>query len=852
MKKRQKSVLGITLSLAMAFQSTAFALDDYRQTNKIDYMDRVFYFDMGEFLDGYEQQETIDEYAYYVDLLENLGVYTSEDAQKSSDSRIKKSEAYKIILNIILKDNIYSTKNMEADENITMYETISLMCDTLGYEKMKEMYGVEKIAGDNELLKGVSYSRDKLISFGEFSVILWNTLNARSMDVAFSGEGANYSESDEKFMESHLDIDKTVGYVNACNGLNIYKNSAPVEGYIEIDRAKFYVRDKNLQSYLGHRVTVYSRKNDMDENEILHIEYNRFDESVTIDFDDIVSVDSQIKYDDGSKTYKRVEISDVDFVMFNGEANADLSVLGNFEDMDGYVTLSKSEKSDKFDVAIINAYEYFVVYSIDGEERKIYLKDGATFNGESYIEVPEDNYVKCVLDGVESDYSKYSAGNVIRVLQNQSKTYTEIEGISKTITGKISGYDKDMENVTINDKEYKVSQSYLNRDNTTKIENGLYGTFYVSADNYIAGYKKIGDAAYGFMTKAVVDEETEKSYIEVFTEDNEWKKLNLKEKITLDGNESVLAENAVNIIKNNSTTNALIRYKVNGSDEVTFIDTSYDDVREKNDQERLVRSYAGTVTMSWMGGLWFRTDMGYRILNDRPVFEIPNNLTKKDEYKVIASSNLNKDESQIYITLYSANSLGLCQVGVISEQADNVQTDTTYWFYCEKVSSVWDEEEEKPAYKMEGKRITNGGNGDVVDFSVNVTQDKKESIESFTPGAIAPGALMRVTYNSDGYLTGADVKITNATLPDNYNDAISSYFQHFCGEITEIDVENGYLQMVCGSGANDKYVLNTNCIIVIDKNTKECRKIQIGELRVGERMFVFRSAGRGRICAVVR
>ena len=111
---------------------------------------------------------------------------------------------------------------------------------------------------------------------------------------------------------------------------------------------------------------------------------------------------------------------------------------------------------------------------------------------------------------------------------------------------------------------------------------------------------------------------------------------------------------------------------------------------------------------------------------------------------------------------------------------------------------------------------------------------------------------MRLTYSSDGYLTGADVKIVNATLPENYTDVISGYFQHFCGEITEIDVENEYMQVVCGEGTTDKFVMNVICAIAIDADTKECKKIELGNLREGERVFVYRAAGGGRICAVVR
>ena len=840
------------LAVVTTFQSTGFALEDYREMNKIDYMDRVFYFDMGEFLEGYEQEEKVDEYAYYVKLLENLGVYTTEDTKRSSDAKMKKSEVYKIIMNVILKtgENSYAAKDMENDGYLSMFDVLTEMCGLLGYEKIMDKIDVEKVADDSDLLDGVSYSKDKTVSFGEFSVILWNTLNAYGMEVNFSGGDIIYDEAENSFLERYMDINKTVGYLNAANGLNIYKNSAPTDGCVEIDRAKF-LKDGDMREFLGHRVVAYSKKNNKDENEILHIDFDVTDDNVVIDFEDIVSVDSYIKYYDGGKSYKNIKISDIDYVMFNGDANCDLSVLDNYKNMDGYVTLSKSEDSSLYDVAVINSYEYFVVYSVDEKERRIYLKNNMTFMEKDYIELPDDEFVECILDENIAIFTDFFAGNTIRVLQNPEKTYTEVVGVSKTVTGKVTDYDPDGDIATINGKEYKTSKSYLNR-NSIKVETGLYGTFYMSADGYIVDYKAVSDTHYGFITRAIFDEESEKAYIEVFTQDNEWKNLELKPKITIDGIEGVLAEEAVRNIRNNNALNALIRYKANGNDFVTYIDTIYDDVRERNDSSRLVQSYAGTVTMSWMGGRWFRSDMGYRILNDKPVFEIPGNLNKKDNFKVIASSNLNKDESQIYITMYSANSLGLCEVAMISEQADDVQTDTTYWFYCEKISFQWDNEQDLGVYVMEGKRIRNGGDGAVVDFTIKVTEDKKESVELTTPNGIAPGALMRVTYNSDQYLTGADIKFVNATLPEIKADVISSYFQHLSGTVGEIDVENEFIQVVCGTAASDKFVMNVNSIIAIDKTTKKARKIKLGDLRKGEKIFVFRSAGIARIGAVVR
>ena len=491
-----------------------------------------------------------------------------------------------------------------------------------------------------------------------------------------------------------------------------------------------------------------------------------------------------------------------------------------------------------------------MVYSVDQYDERIYLKDNAEFNGKPYIEIPEKGYLKCTLGGATVKYTEFAPGNVVRVLQNEKKTYTELVGFSNTVTGEITRFSSQTGEFTINNTTYKVAKSYSRRNNAVKMALGLYGTFYVSHDRHIAGFKGVGDAAYGFLRNVDVGGFQDKECaVEVYTEGNEWKSFTLKEKITLDGREKVDAKDAVRYMSANGCLDALIRYKLNDDGQVTFIDTVVDDVNERSDPDRLLKAYEGTVTMSWQGGRWFRSDMGYRILNDRPVFELPNRLDKTEDYRVLTSANLNQDEKDTYITLYSADSLGLCQVAVVSQQSDNVATDTTYWFYCESVAEAWNEEDGDFDYEMVGKRLQNGGAGEAVDFSVRVTKDKKENLENTTPGAVAPGSLMRITYNTDGYLSGADVKFTDATLPPVYVDKISSYFQHFCGDVQEVDTERGYIKVDCQT---EQFVMPVLCVIVIDQNTYKCRKIGIGEIHLGERMFVFRAAGYGRICAVVR
>lgn len=235
--------------------------------------------------------------------------------------------------------------------------------------------------------------------------------------------------------------------------------------------------------------------------------------------------------------------------------------------------------------------------------------------------------------------------------------------------------------------------------------------------------------------------------------------------------------------------------------------------------------------------------MGYRILDASPVFQIPTNTDKTADYKAKTAANLNNDEQDIYIRLYSADDFGICSAAVIGEGKDSLGNETTYWFYCESMADVWDDENDEAAYEMKGLRLRSG-NTDVSEFTVKATSDFREKTDG-----LAPGSLMKITYDSDGYLSAAEVVFKDATLPEEFNNAISGYYQYFCGNIIGVDTERGYLSI---QATDKKYVMPASIIICIDKKDLSARAISLGDLLVGEKMYVYRAAGWGRICAIVR
>lgn len=852
MKKKTAKIASVSLAGIM-FTQSAFAMSDYKNIYKIDYMDEIFRFDTGEFLEGFEfEEEEKNPYEFYMAILKSFGVNLYDEAgKKTYASNAEYSDLYGAIASLISSDSdfIESYKSGKFEGNITMYEALSYMADMLGYTQIKEQVGVESIASEYDLLKGISYSKEKYITIGELAVMLWNTLNAEGVAAKITSDGVTYEEASEPLMERQLNIYEISGFLNAANGMNVYKNSSPNEGYVEIDRAGYLAGESNAAEYLGKRVTAFVQGEGNEEKTILYLTDEKNSENITLDTKEIYSVGDYLEYEIDTNL-KKIDIRNLEYVLLNGNATNDISVIEDFENMDGEITLSKTEKNGEYNVAIINSYEYFVIYSVDTYERKIHLKDNAKFKGESYIEIPEDELVFCTLDGEKSTFENLYAGCSIKFIQNDNKSYTNIQASSDTVTGKISGIDSDTGIIKINGAEYRVSKTYENNSANSEIKTNLFGVFYVTKDKYIAGFKDGNEASYGYLRKIIIDEETEECLATVFNQMGKWETLTLKEKITLDGVTGIEAAAAVETIKMNKATDKIIRYKINGSNEITFIDTLTDEISEADDDKRLSLAYEGNVTQSWQGGKWFRSDMGYRILDSSPVFEVPSDVNKTADYKIKTGANLNDDEQNIFIKLYTADEIGICEAAVISEQADTLSNETTYWFYCEKVGTVWNEEEQQTDYIMTGTRMTSGKTAYSENFEVKVSAEKREKLEETYPGAIGKGTLMKLTYDADGYLSAAEVAFTNAKLPDEFwNKSNTSYYQYFCGTVTNIDTERGYIVV---KAETYKKEFGVNQLICIDSSDYSSRMISIGDLLVGEKMYVYKAAGGGRICAIVR
>ena len=845
-----RKILATILSIIILSQSVSYA--NYLENNE-EVMDSVYKFDVGDFVKKEDEIIHRDVYQDAIDIVCALNIMGVNDegnfdAEASLTNRDFMNALKALGVNTYIEGEI-------IEGNITFEQAFEALISVLGYDIYKEVNkDADSWVYETALMLGLNENLDvtlnKVIQRREFAQMLVNSFDVSIGKMNYDGHFEVIK--DMNILSQNLDIYEISGFVNGNEMYNIYSGVANRNDTIEIDK-KIYecFNPEYALNFIGKRVEGYVHVSEYNDGEVLYLTNERKDNSVIINCNNIFDVDDYIEYEEDGNG-KKINIKNIEYVIFNGK-KADISVLDDCAEYDGTVMVSSTEKNSNYNCLIINTYSYYVIHSVDSYEEKIYLKDNALFEGENYIDLRNEGKIICSLDEEPCEYTSLNAGQSIRVWQNIEKTCTIIEASSVQINGKVMGIDYENRILNIDGEEYYISSTYSKSGEAVEFKNGDYGRFYVTKDRYIAGFKNGDETTYAYLLKAYVDEESDAAICKLFTQDNKWITLEFKEKITIDGEKGVDSKEAVQRIKDGKMVSTIVRFKQNSEDKLTLIDTLIDTSYEAEDEMRLSLGFDGNVTQSWVGGTWFRTDMAPRMENGTPVFQIPEDESKTDRFKCADSATLSADEEKIYIKMYTLDDFNFAKVALMGEAQQELNVETQYWFYIENVSTIWNEEEEETAYQLTGKRMQIGKRDSVMDYDLYVSETVKSKIEEKYPNSISSGSLLQTTYSSDAYLIDAEVKFTNAVLPEEFIDAGNSYYyKFFCGYIINIDPERLDRGYVVVQALSRKYYFPVNNLIIIDKDTKKARAGSVTDLRVGEKMYVYKGAGGGRICAVVR
>lgn len=305
---------------------------------------------------------------------------------------------------------------------------------------------------------------------------------------------------------------KTVkGQVIAVHGQAIYADAAietlPNRSQIVLERGSlqevYSIEKANIDNpadFLGKMVTVYyEADNEVDYYEITRITLQEHKNKITkIDLGLLEDyTNTRIEYlPKEDADYETATVDGDAIIMVNGLLSAQTltQVLDANLTKSGELQLLDTTGNGSASIVFVKLYDTFIINSKIDSEYKLYNKLSGAGVESSLVLNPKDRTKKITIvkDGREIAFSNLMINDVLSVAKSGDGKIIEVLVSSKgTISGMISEVSDDASILVINNKEYKVSKSYLT-EAQTKLSNDVSATFYLDAFGKIAYATNIG------------------------------------------------------------------------------------------------------------------------------------------------------------------------------------------------------------------------------------------------------------------------------------------------------------------------------------------------------------------------
>lgn len=775
-------------------------------------------------------------------------------------SRADFEAAIKVISTNIPADFEYYNKTYQG-ESVYQKEIVAKMLSLIeSVEISPDMADLEEYARKSGILGDLKYSPLKKMTRREFAKILWSTLNSSFVKISYNGESVNATvEENKTLLKEKMGVYKIKGTLNAVWGLNLYSAISPDEGYIEIDRVRYKLNGQSgIEKLLGYSVEGYIKYDeDMDRYDIVILDRYSKDDTIAVDIKDCYDVDSNYLYYETDGKSKKVKISDLKYINYNGDFVN--NIKKDMIDANGTVVVGKSEIGGEYDILYIKEYSNFFTKRYSVEDKKLYLSFGAEFHGSDFIDLKNDEgNIIFTVDGSEKNIDELTQNLAVNVIQNSSKSYTEIIASKKTASGKVSScVDNE---VVIDGTKYFVDSYYneLAKDEmsgASVVKNGSQGLYYHTDDNVIVNYVPEGIAQFGLLKKAWLDEETDVVYVKMFTQNSEWKIYQTTEKAEIDGKkesgESIVEKIKLGQSKAEDGIPMPVRFSLK-DDKIKFIDTLQDNPEESTDSERMKLSAEFSGKSTWVKG-W---DMGLgskgHVNDTTPMFVIPSEPEREQDYGYATGSAI-PDEGAVKYKAYNADKYNCARLAVYYGDLSGEASTGWTFLYIKRVSERLIEDE-----VVEGIEC------------YQLTRNVLEPTEKFYQ---LPNGWQKKfgLDNLEGCFMGAKFngskisEFSNTVAPYVKQNKISgNYGENFfvrdtannvdwvSGTVVDVDVARKYMLVDVGNGKVESIVFAAYTIIKTDaKDPKhKAEGIDVADINPGDRIYYWGSLRRA-YCSII-
>lgn len=725
------------------------------------------------------------------------------DVSSSTDGAVEISVASKLG---IVSGNGNSL--FRPDDSITSSEAAKILVSVLGYGEIAENTGgyptgYLALANKLDIFDGCVFSEEGYMAPADFLLALENTLEAEVMEISAihsynPGITRTYTTEDKTLLEYVFDIYMDEGIVESNEYTSIYGSSDVDEGRVKIDDVRYTENGSGAGKLLGYNTEVYYKKDKAEKNRLI-VYIAPYENNVVYADSELIEKSLVTATTFGYyKTAVSARASDVKIaksasLIYNG-AQQSLTAQ-RLCPKNGNVTLIDNNRDNTYDVALVMDYRTILVSGVSASSYSVLDMLG----GESIELDPEDeDYdVYITIDGKEGDFASIAAKNVISYAESSGnrKNVKYVNVSTKYIEGTPEAIGDDF--VTVNGVDYLVAEEIAS---TLSLRDS--GIFYLDFTGKIVARKTEKDVVYGYLNGVRTDSGMSGSiFVQIFTENNRWVELELKEKINY--NDKIQkAELFYNDCMAMGDYRQLITYTVDESGKVNMIRFAqnfepFSPAEENAIEQDIFRCYDLISSAQYRSAL--KTLGGNLLLSENTkVFVVPDQTQSKadlEEFYIMSLSEFEADVSYKNIIPYDLDRIRTAGAIVIVGYKKSVSSKSSFMVVDSVVSTL--NSENTPVKGIRGYykntlitlatkdasvlldssgKTVELGKGDVIQFSMdNDGNISSVSLKYDYSAGDKQSVSTSLSYSSNSFVRGA-VYYTDAVAGKFISDGGSSKY----------------------------------------------------------------------------
>lgn len=553
-------------------------------------------------------------------------------------------------------------KNFFPSSAVTYADTAMALVKALGYEPYVSAKGISAYGYINCAkqigIKLTGKGEKDSLTYGDVIHLLFSALEVNIL------EPKSYSAGDTEYTNRSGETPLSAWYnVYVTEGImyNVERGTASLiyesmdNEDVRIGENTYSVGKANAAEFLGCAVKGYYYGNGTNaENELVSVIplYGRNDITI-IEAEDIVSFEKNILSVETGKNKKNYNISPSFDIIYNGEAVSAENRKKAFDIENGTVLINKVNYAGVDTVVIVNAYDNYVVGTIDKSSKTIYDK----LNNNKKLELNEA--VKTIkiteADGKIIDFESIKDGDVLSVAESLGSKRINIVRSSKTIRGNLSergAVGTNNEYIKLDGVTYYVAKNY--RDSNTNSIN-LNSVVSISLDPWgkVADISAVSSTGYKIaILKAVAIPngiDSKGLSMKIFDRDGKMSVYKAIDRVVIDNYRTKDAEDAERVLTEVTGISVYqpIRYILNSEGLIANIDTTYynESAGESEESLRYIwRSYKNDYTTRGYGTdiqymYWANKNFGRKFFADQwmTLMKLPRQNTADDKFFITES-----------------------------------------------------------------------------------------------------------------------------------------------------------------------------------------------------------------------